>query len=190
MAQFSAGNCFRPRCCCGLSLSEVLAPAGPRAQPRGGVLTSASVSGGSGCTGAQGRHGVLWEWPSLCERPAGAAPALLGRGVCPAGAPPHPLLPPVSPSARPARATAGGGERLRAPLTLGLSPLVLGVGCLEVGRRRPRPAAPHPLLLPNPDSRLGGYFVAHLRAAFNLPKIRCAILDVAVCERDVCLKLK
>ena len=36
----------------------------------------------------------------------------------------------------------------------------------------------------------GGYFVAHLRAAFNLPKIRCAILDVAVCERDVCLKLK
>ena len=152
MARFSAGNCSRPRCCCGLSLSEVLAPGGPRAQPCGRGLTSASVSGDSGCAGAQGRHGVSWERPSLCERPAGAAPALLeGAGVCPAGAPPHPPLPPVSPSACPARATAGGAERLRAPLTLGLSPLVLGVGCLEVGRRRPRPAAPHPLLLPNPD---------------------------------------
>ena len=120
MARFSAGNCSRPRCCCGLSLSEVLAPGGPRAQPCGRGLTSASVSGDSGCAGAQGRHGVSWERPSLCERPAGAAPALLeGAGVCPAGAPPHPPLPPVSPSACPARATAGGAERLRAPLTPG-----------------------------------------------------------------------
>lgn len=73
------------------SLSEVLAPGGPRTQPCGPGLTSASVSGGSACARTLGCHWVSWERPSPCERPAGAAPALLVvvGGCLPSRGSPH-----------------------------------------------------------------------------------------------------
>lgn len=74
------------------SLSEVLAPSRPSTQPCGPGLTSASVSGGSVCSRALGFHWVSWERPSPCERPAGAAPALLeglGGGCLPSRGSPH-----------------------------------------------------------------------------------------------------
>lgn len=74
----------------------------------------------------------------------------------------------------------------------GLRLLVLKMGLeWEEVNHHPLPCGSSPSVITrSSSSKLWVYFVAHLGAAFDLPKIGCAILDVAVCERDVCLKLK